>query len=318
VTFGVGTFALGEDKFTALVVDDRVYDLRGILGEDVTTRTLFDDWDSNFDQLETIASTLDPARGVPLEQVKPLPPVEPSQIFCAGANYYTHTIEMSTTLLRNNPDETRSDAELHQVAVEIADQVKASGQPFVFSGQPSALTGARDDIVLWGPGVEHDWELEVAVVIGKPAVRIKPEDAMSHIAGYTMCNDVSTRDVMFRPNFALTDFLMSKNRPTFFPLGPYIVPRQFIEDHNELRIHLSVNGEVMQDGSLSDLIYGIEELVAYVSHVAELRPGDIVLTGTPSGNAGAHGNRWLKPGDVIDSEVPGLGRQRNRCVADPR
>ena len=140
---------------------------------------------------------------------------------------------------------------------------------------------------------------------------------MAYVAGYTISNDVSTRDVMFRPNFPMTDFLMTKGRPGFFPTGPYLVPREFVDDYRRLRLSLRVNGEVMQDEFVDDIIYGVEELVAYASSVTELRPGDILLTGSPGGNAGHHDNRWLRPGDVIEGEITGLGLLRNRCIADP-
>ncbi|MCS7475885.1 fumarylacetoacetate hydrolase family protein [Umezawaea endophytica] len=238
------------------------------------------------------------------------------QVFCAGANHREHTVEMSLVLLRGDPEETRPDAELVEEATAIADRVEA-GDPYVFLGLPSALAGARDDVVLWGPGVQHDWEVEVAVVIGRTAHRVAPERALDHVAGYTICNDVSTRDLMVRPGFALSDFLMAKNRPTFFPIGPYLVPRRFVPDHRGLRMRLEVNGEVMQDGRVGDLVHGVEELVSYLSHATVLSPGDVVLTGTPAGNAGARGGRRLRPGDVVEATVTGLGHQRTLCVADP-
>jgi 2-keto-4-pentenoate hydratase/2-oxohepta-3-ene-1,7-dioic acid hydratase in catechol pathway len=185
----------------------------------------------------------------------------------------------------------------------------------VFPGLPSALCGARDEIVLWGPGEQHDWELELAVVIGRAAHRLAPGEALAHVAGYTISNDISTRDVMYRPGFPMTDFIATKSRPTFYPTGPYILPREFVPDPRALRIRLSVNGEVMQDEAVQDIIYGVEELVSYASTIARLLPGDVLLTGSPAGNAGHHGNRWLRPGDVIEGEITGLGRQRNLCVA---
>ena len=103
-----------------------------------------------------------------------------------------------------------------------------------------------------------------------------------------------------------------------FPTGPYIVPWEFVPDPRALRITLSVNGEVMQDESVEDIIYGVERLVAYASRRPTLAPGDLILTGSPAGNAGHHGNRWLAPGDVMEGPITGLGVQRNRCVADPR
>ncbi len=142
-------------------------------------------------------------------------------------------------------------------------------------------------------------------------------DAMQCVAGYTISNDISTRDVKNRPDFPMTDFIMTKSRPTFFPTGPYIVPREFVPDPRRLQLRLTVNEEVMQDESVDDIIYGVEDLVSYASTIAQLWPGDVLLTGSPAGNAGHHGNRWLRPGDVIESEITGLGRQRNVCVAPP-
>ena len=168
--------------------------------------------------------------------------------------------------------------------------------PFVFVAPSSSVSGARDDVVLWGPGAQHDWEIELAIVIGRHAHRVSREDAMEHVAGYTISNDVSTRDLMFRPNFSMTDFLMSKGRPGFFPTGPYIVPREFVDDYRQLRLTLRVNGEAMQDELVDDIIYGVEDLVAYASTVTELRPGDILLTGSPGGTPATTGNRWLRPG----------------------
>jgi 2-keto-4-pentenoate hydratase/2-oxohepta-3-ene-1,7-dioic acid hydratase in catechol pathway len=240
----------------------------------------------------------------------------PGQLLCAGANYFKHIRQIAFSFMKNEGD-PRPDEEIRAEADEITRRRHEEEDPFVFTGLTSALSGARDDVVLWGPGEQHDWELELAVVIGRHARNVSVDDAMEHVAGYTMSNDVSTRDVMHRPRFPMTDFIMTKSRPTFFPTGPYFVPREFVPDPRALRIRLSVNGEVMQDESVDDIIYGVEELVSYASAAAELYPGDLLLTGSPAGNAGHHGNRWLRPGDVMEGEITGLGRQVNRCVAPP-
>jgi 2,4-didehydro-3-deoxy-L-rhamnonate hydrolase len=317
--FGVGTFAAGDgEPFPGLVVDGAVLDLRPVVGDDVTTGDLLRDWDASLERLRALAAR--PLSGaVAMDDLRPLPPVQPSgQIFLAGANYYRHLRQIAFTMTRNAPGEARSDEELQAEAEAVVRRQAEAGLPFVFSVQPSALCGARDDVVLWGPGFEHDWELELAVVIGRAARDVSEAEAMEHVAGYTISNDISTRDVMNRPGFPMTDFLMTKGRPTFKPTGPYIVPREFVPDPRALRITLRVNGEVMQDEGVDDIIYGVERLVSYASSVTELWPGDLLLTGSPAGNAGHHGNRWLRPGDVIDGEITGLGAHRNRCVADPR
>ena len=314
MSFGLGTFAAADGAaFPGLVVEGRVLDLRPQLGAGATTLALLQDWDDWLARLHELAGT--PADGVALEDLRPLPPVHPSgQLLCAGANYYKHLHQMVAAHLKREGD-TRSDDELRAEAIEVANRRATAEDPFFFIGLPSALCGARDDVILWGPGVEHDWELELAVVLGRGGHDIAEADALAHIAGYTIVNDVSTRDVMYRPGFPMTDFAMTKMRPTFFPAGPYIVPTEFVPDYRALRITLKLNGEVMQDEGVDDIIYGIEQLVAYVSRVVELRPGDLLLTGSPAGNAAHHDNCWLRPGDVMEGEITGLGVQRNVCVA---
>jgi 2-keto-4-pentenoate hydratase/2-oxohepta-3-ene-1,7-dioic acid hydratase in catechol pathway len=310
-SFGLGTFARadGTAPFPGLVVDDRVRDLRP---EFTSTLAMLQDWDAVLPRLRELGS--EPA-GEPLAVMRALPPVDPSgQILCAGANYSKHLHQMVVAHLRGQGD-TRPDDELRAEAIAVAERRATAEDPFFFVGLPSALCGAGDDVVLWGPGVQHDWELELAVVIGRGGRRIAEEDAMAHVAGYTMVNDVSTRDVMYRPGFPMTDFAMTKLRPTFKPAGPYIVPAEFVRDYRELRITLRVNAELMQNEGVDDIIYGVEQLIAYVSSVVDLRAGDLVLTGSPAGNAAHHGHRWLRPGDVMEGEITGLGVQRSRCVA---
>jgi 2-keto-4-pentenoate hydratase/2-oxohepta-3-ene-1,7-dioic acid hydratase in catechol pathway len=310
--FALGTFAGADgEPFPGLVIGDRVHDLRP---EFTGTLSMLRDWDASLERLHELAESA-LGDGASLDDLRPLPPVHPSgQVLCAGANYYNHLHQMVFAHLRRESD-GRSDEELRAEAIEVAARRSREEDPFIFAGLPSALCGARDDVVLWGPGKEHDWELELAVVLGRGGRAIPEDEAMSHVAGYTMSNDVSTRDVMFRPGFPMTDFLTTKMRPTFFPTGPYIVPAEFVPDYRALRITLDVNGERMQDEGIDDIIYGVEQLVSYASRVVELRAGDLLLTGSPAGNAAHHGGRWLVPGDVMEGEITGLGVQRNRCVA---
>lgn len=312
--YAFGTFS-GTDgaAFPGLVVDGRVFDVRG---EFPGTLAMLQDWDRAHTKLEALAGD-PPGDGTLLAELRPLPPVEPSgQILCGGANYHKHLHQMVVAHLKREGD-TRPEDELRAEAVEVAARRKREEDPFFFVGLPSALAGADDDVVLWGPGKEHDWELELAVVIGRGGRAIPEARAMDHVAGYTIVNDVSTRDVMFRPGFPMTDFAMTKMRPTFKPAGPYVVPTEFVPDYRDLRITLKVDGETMQDEGVDDIIYGVEELVAYMSRVVDLRAGDLVLTGSPSGNAAHHGGRWLRPGDVMEGEITGLGTQRNHCVQAP-
>jgi 2,4-didehydro-3-deoxy-L-rhamnonate hydrolase len=308
--FGLGMFAdLDGAEFPGLVVDEHVRDLRP---EFADTLSIFADWDATLPRLRELAAEPGDQR---LADVRALPPVHPSgQVLCGGANYYKHLHQMVVAHLKREGD-TRPDDELRAEAIEVAARRKREEDPFVFPGIPSALCGARDDVTLWPEAEQHDWELELAVVIGRGGRGIAEADAMDHVAGYTIANDVSDRDVMFRPGFPMTDFLMTKNRPTYFPVGPYVVPAEFVPDYRALRITLRVNGDVMQDEGVDDIIYGVEELVAYTSRVVELRAGDLLLTGSPAGNAAHHGNHWLRPGDVMEGTITGLGMQRNACVS---
>jgi 2-keto-4-pentenoate hydratase/2-oxohepta-3-ene-1,7-dioic acid hydratase in catechol pathway len=313
MSFGLGTFAAADGvPFPGLVIDGRVRDLRPRFA---STLAMLQDWDAVLPLLRELAGA-GPA-GEPLGALRALPPVQPSgQVLCAGANYSKHLHQMVVAHLRREGD-TRPEDELRAEAIEVAARRSTVEDPFFFAGLPSALCGATDDVILWGPGGEHDWELELAVVIGRGGRNIPEADAMAHVAGYTIADDISTRDVMFRPRFPMTDFAMTKLRPTFFPVGPYIVPTEFVPDYRDLHITLKVNGEVMQDEGVDDIIYGVEPLIAYVSSVVDLLPGDLLLTGSPAGNAAHHDHRWLRAGDVIEGEITGLGAHRNACVEPP-
>jgi 2-keto-4-pentenoate hydratase/2-oxohepta-3-ene-1,7-dioic acid hydratase in catechol pathway len=198
------------------------------------------------------------------------------------------------------------------------DERARSGRPFVFMESANAIVGARDDVVLPHDSAQHDWELELAAIVGRPARRVSREKALDVIAGYTICNDVTTRDALIRTDARGLglDWLAGKCAPTFLPTGPLLVPAAHAGDPMALQITLKVNGRTMQDESTADMLFDVAALVAHISEVAELRPGDLVLTGSPAGN-GAHHGVFLKPGDVMEGSITGLGVQRNRCVAEP-
>lgn len=161
----------------------------------------------------------------------------------------------------------------------------------------------------------HDWELELAVVIGREAFQVSRENALDHIAGYTIVNDITTRDLVFRKDMKEigTDWYRSKNAPGFLPTGPFLVPAEFV-DGGGLAVTLELNGEVKQDGHTSDLLFGIAALISGASETMPLLPGDLLLTGSPPGN-GQHWKRFLRDGDVMTGTIEGLGTQTVRCVA---
>lgn len=234
------------------------------------------------------------------------PPVSPGQVLQSGANYRRHVVDL---VVAENDGMSREQAE------EMMDRRAREGRPYLFIGLASAMCGAYDDVVLPRTGVEHDWELELALVIGAPARHVPPAAALDHVAGYTICNDLTTRDLVYRPDLKKigTDWLAAKNAPTFLPTGPYLVPARHAGDPMDLRITLRHNGRTRQDESTADMIFDVPTLVSYASSLVQLMPGDLILTGSPAGN-GAHWGVHLTAGDVLEGEITGLGRQRNECV----
>jgi 2,4-diketo-3-deoxy-L-fuconate hydrolase len=315
--FALGTFAAVDGApFAGLVVDNRVVRLDRRLGPSVTVRGLLEDWDEALVRLQQLADQSPRDAEHHLEALRPLPPLTPpGQLFQAGANYRQHLVELTTAgpelMHRELTDEER------RLALESIDERSRTGTPYVFLGLPHSIVGAHDDIVLPETLASVDWELELGAVIGRPAHNVSRGDALGVIAGYTICNDITARDRIFRPDIPGigTDWLAGKNWPTFFPTGPLLVPAVHVGDPMALQITLRLNGVVMQDSSTSDMMFDIARLVEHASSIAELRPGDMLLTGSPAGNGVYHG-RFLQPGDVIESQISGLGVQRNLCVEE--
>jgi 2-keto-4-pentenoate hydratase/2-oxohepta-3-ene-1,7-dioic acid hydratase in catechol pathway len=315
--FALGTFAAELGPFAGMVIDGRVLDLEPILGVRVSIRQLVDDWDSSFSHLQLIADEVAADAGQPVETLVAMAPMQPAgQIFQAGANYRKHVLDlMAAAERRGDASDGLSDGR-EQARAELEHRLK-HGRPFVFMGSAHAMVGPQDDVVLPYDTTQHDWELELAAVISRPARRLSPETALDAIAGYVMCNDVTTRDALNRRDTRGLglDWLAGKNSPTFLPTGPWLVPAAHAGDPMGLRITLSVNGRVMQNESTADMVFDVGSLVAYISGITELRPGDMVLTGSPAGNGASHGV-FLKPGDVMEGTITGLGTQTNRCVAE--
>ncbi|WP_399935872.1 fumarylacetoacetate hydrolase family protein [Streptomyces kanamyceticus] len=315
--FALATLSAPEGPaFPALVTPDaQVIDLRSALGDaDLTVRGVLDDWDTVLPRLTALDGAAGPVHGA-LAKFRVHAPVEPRQVFQSGANYRQHVIDLHVA--HRAPGDDRPEAERRAEAAEIMDRRAAEDLPYVFIGLPSAITGPYDDVVLPSWAQQPDWELELAAVIGRPAHRVSVEEALDHVAGYTIANDLTDRATVFRRDMPQigTDWLRSKNAPGFTPLGPWIVPATSIADPGDLRLTLKLNGETMQDESTKDMIFDVARMVSYASRTARLLPGDLVLTGSPAGN-GMHWGRLLRDGDVMDASITGLGAQRTRCVAE--
>lgn len=312
-SFALGTFSDGPSKpFPGIVVAGRVYDTRAAVPAAASTSQLLADWETTLEKLQSLADA-PVGEGRPVGELTVLAPVQPpGQILAAGANYREHVIEITVAHRLGKAD--AAEEELREQAAREMDERAAHGEPYVWVGVPSAISGAYDDVILPSLGENHDWELELGVIIGREAREVGREEALDHVAGYTICNDLTTRSLVPRPEIPMmgTDWMRAKNQPGFYPTGPHLVPARFVPDPQNLDITLRLNGELMQKGNTSDMIFGVAALISYISHRVVLRPGDMVITGSPQGN-GSHYGRFLRAGDVMESEIIGLGTQRTVC-----
>ena len=204
------------------------------------------------------------------------------------------------------------------VGLNYADHAAESGQPVpkepvLFNKAPSCIVGPNDDIVIPKASRKTDWEVELAIVIGTRASYVSAAEALRHVAGYCVCNDVSEREFQIERS---GQWMKGKSCPTFGPLGPWLVTPDEIADPQKLDMWLDVNGERMQSGSTATMVFGVETLVSYISQFMILEPGDVITTGTPPGvGMGRKPPIFLKPGDTVSLGVDGLGRQAQRVVA---
>jgi 2-keto-4-pentenoate hydratase/2-oxohepta-3-ene-1,7-dioic acid hydratase in catechol pathway len=224
--------------------------------------------------------------GYPLGKIKLHAPLSnPPRIFCIGLNYRDHAIESGMEIPKF---------------------------PVVFFKLVPSIIGPSEAIVLPAITKEPDYEAEFAFVIGKGGYQIPASEAMDHVYGYTIINDVSARDIQF----STSQWSLSKSLPTFCPMGPYIVTADEIADPHALDVQLTIDGEVLQHSNTSELIFKIPALIEYISSITPLLPGDIVSTGTPFGvGLGRNPKRWLKPGETVTITIEGLGQLTNPVVS---
>ena len=205
------------------------------------------------------------------------------------------------------------------IGLNYSDHAAESGmavppEPVIFAKYTSAVCGPNDDIIIPRGAEKTDWEVELAFVIDKPGKYISEADAMDHVAGFFVCNDVSERS--FQAERA-GQWSKGKSSDNFGPIGPWLVTRDEVADPNKLHMWLKVNGEQMQNGSTTTMVYQVPFLVSYLSQFFTLHPGDVISTGTPPGvGLGMKPPRYLKAGDVVELGIEGLGTQRQTCVAD--
>ncbi len=205
------------------------------------------------------------------------------------------------------------------IGLNYADHAAESGmevppEPVIFAKFTSAICGPNDPIIIPRNSVKTDWEVELGFVIGKTAKYVKEEDAMDHVAGFCLINDVSERE--FQAERA-GQWVKGKSSDNFGPTGPWLVTPDEVGDFDNLGMWLEVNGERVQDGSTATMVYRVPFLVSYLSQFFTLEPGDIISTGTPPGvGLGFKPPRYLKAGDTVELGIEGLGTQKQLCVAD--
>lgn len=241
-------------------------------------------------------------------------PYRPDSIFGSGANYRKHVIDLIVDHGAGGVAHLDTEAR-RKHGVELMDRRAATGKPYVFLVPRSAVGGSHEPLVLPYDMEQPDWELELAVVIGKTTRRVSRKDALGHVAGYTIVNDITARELVDRPDIPQMgmDWLASKSAMGFKVTGPYITPARFVPDPQKLHIRLSLNGEVRQDEGTDDMIFSVARLIEFISAYVQLNPGDLIMTGSPSGN-GTHYNRFLRDGDVMKGEILGLaGAQMTPC-----
>jgi len=293
----LGNFARDGRRFAGLVSGESVIEL-----DAASTAELLDDWDATVMRLA--AGSDGPEHELGGLQI--LPPVQPRQILQAGANYRKHVLEILVAQGQYSREQ----------AAEIVDARASSGRPYLFVGLPSSLCGPYDDVVLPPEGTEHDWELELAVVIGRAGAHFDAAEAASYIAGYTIFNDITARDIQ-RREMRSGVFSFCKAIDTFCPLGPWIVTPDEVGDPHDLRMQLRVNGELRQQSHSGNMSVTIPEIISHYSALG-YSPGDVLSTGTVSGVAGFSENAaslYLRPGDRIECEIEKIGTLANPVIS---
>lgn len=214
------------------------------------------------------------------------PLVRPSKLICVGLNYAKHAAESG---------------------------METPKEPVLFFKATSAIVGPNDDVIIPKNSTKTDWEVELAVVIGKKASYVSKENALDHVAGYVLHNDYSERAFQIERG---GQWVKGKSCDTFAPLGPFIATSDEIKDPNNLQLWLKLNGEMMQNSNTEDFVFDVQTLVSYISEFMTLLPGDVISTGTPAGvGMGLNPQRYLKPGDVVELGIEGLGVSKQTAKA---
>ena len=271
----------GKEK-PGVIIDDRWFDVSNY----------FNDYDEKFFEGDGIALLNKLINEAELKEIsrdiRLGPPVaRPSKIICIGLNYSDHAKESNMSL---------------------------PAEPVIFFKATTAIVGPNDNLVIPKNSTKTDWEVELGVVIGKKTSYIDEKDALDHVAGYLLHNDYSEREFQLERS---GQWVKGKSCDSFAPLGPWLSTKDEIDDVNNLRLWLTVNGQMMQDGNTKNLVFNIPKLVSYLSQFMTLLPGDVISTGTPAGVGLGQKPQpvYIKEGDVIELGIEGLGSSRQVAIA---
>jgi len=318
--YKLGMFEQGGRQFVGMVVtnDTTVVDLSRVnVNAPATLKQLIAGWDAKMGAaLAAVAAK--PSATIAIKQLKTLPPIpDPSVLLNAAVNYSEHGMEMT--------GQATAAASAEKVDPKVALGIPAywtrkpgdpRQNPYYFLKAPVSITGNGDPIILPKGRTQIDWECELNIVIGKTAKYVKAENAAEYIFGYTLDNDVSDRGGRADGRHG-SDWVLGKSHDTFFPMGPYVVPRQFVPNPQKLAIKFSLSGKVMQDSNTDRMTHNVYELVEYASNLMTLRPGDLISSGSPAGVGTARGTPiYFKDGDVSTCTIESIGTLENPVRAE--
>lgn len=272
-----------NNEKTGIIINNEYYDT-SVFGQDYNE--YFFETDGLFQLQKFIDSNKDQLPKISKEVRLGSPVARPSKIICIGLNYADHAKETKASI---------------------------PSEPIIFFKSTTAMCGAYDDVIIPKNSAKTDWEVELAVVINKKASYVDESEALDYVAGYCLHNDLSEREFQLERN---GQWVKGKSCDTFAPMGPFMATPDEIADVNNLRLWLTVNDKKMQDGNTANFIFRIPFLVSYVSRFMTLLPGDIISTGTPAGvGLGMNPPVYLKPGDVIELGIDGLGTAKQNVKA---
>jgi len=273
----------GNKHATGIIINDEYFDT-SLFGEDYN-ETFFEN--EGLDRLQKFVESNKNNLPKLSKDIRLASPVaRPSKIVCIGLNYADHAKETNAQIPK---------------------------EPIIFFKSTTALIGPFDDVIIPKNSKKTDWEVELAIVIGKKASYVEENKALNYVAGYCLHNDLSEREFQLERN---GQWVKGKSCDTFAPLGPFLATKDEIADVNNLKLWLKVNGQTMQNGNTSNFIFKVPFLVSYLSQLMTLLPGDVISTGTPAGvGLGMNPQVYLNPGDIIELGIDGLGTSKQNVKA---